>query len=106
MSALALPIPFRHLPLRFATESVSMHTILRFFLRLGLFAVGLVFALGLVVVFMLLVAAWSVRVAWLRLTGRPVAPFVMHFGPRDAFRRAWRAAPEGEVIEVEARRLS
>jgi hypothetical protein len=84
-----------------------MQKVLRFCLRLALFAVGLVFAASVVVMFMLLLAAWSARVLWLKLTGRAAAPFVMHFGPRDAFRRAWRApAAGGDVIEVEARRLS
>jgi hypothetical protein len=90
-----------------------MQTILRLCLRLGLFAVGLVFAASVMVMFMLLLAVWGARMLWLRLTGRPVAPFVMHFGPGDAFRRAYRApegayrAPAGgDVVEVEARRLS
>lgn len=83
-----------------------MPSILRFFLRLGLFAAGLVFAASVLVMFMLLLAAWGARMLWLRLTGRPVAPFVMRFGPRDAFRRAYRAPSGDDVIEVEARRLS
>jgi hypothetical protein len=84
-----------------------MQKVLRFCLRLALFAVGLVFAACVVVMFMLLLAAWSARVLWLKMTGRAAAPFVMHFGPGVAFRRAWRArAAGGDVIEVEARRLS
>lgn len=83
-----------------------MHPFLRFCLRLGLFALGLVFAACVLAMVMLLLAAWSVRAAWLRLTGRPAAPFAMRFGPRDAFRRAYRAPPGGEVIDIEARRLS
>ena len=83
-----------------------MLTILRFFLRLGLFAMGLVFAASVLVVFMLLLALWSARALWLKVTGRPAAPFVMRFGLREAFRRAYRAPPGGEVIEVEARRVS
>jgi len=83
-----------------------MHTILRCCLRLGLFAVGLVFAACVVAVFLLLLAFWSVRAMWLKLTGRSAAPFVMRFGPREAFRRAYRAPSGGEVVDVEARRLS
>jgi branched-subunit amino acid ABC-type transport system permease component len=83
-----------------------MPTLLRFCLRLVLLAAGLVFAASMAVVFTLLLVSWCTRVLWLKLTGRPVTPFVMTFGPRAAFRRAAGTAPVGDVIEVEARRLS
>jgi hypothetical protein len=86
-----------------------MLTLLRCCLRLGLFAVGLVLVAGMVALFTLVLALWSVRAVWLKLTGRPVAPFVMRFGARDVFRRAAaRPSPRAvaDVIDVEARRLS
>lgn len=83
-----------------------MHTILRCFLRVSLVAAGLVFAVSALLMFTLFLGIWSVRAAWSRLTLRPAAPFVMPMRPRQAFRRAWRAPSRGEVIEVEARRVS
>ncbi|MCE3272310.1 MAG: hypothetical protein K0S57_2707 [Ramlibacter sp.] len=83
-----------------------MQTILRLFLRLVLLAAGLVFAASVLAMSVLLLALWGARVVWFRLTGRPTVPFVMRFGPREAFRRAYRAPSDGDVIEVEARRLS
>ena len=83
-----------------------MPTILRVLLRLGLFAIGLVFAATILVVSVLLLALWGVRALWFKLTGRPVAPFVMRYKARDAFRGAYRTAPSQDVIDVEAKRLS
>lgn len=81
-------------------------TILRFFLSLGLFAVGLVFAASMLVASMLLLFFWGVRALWLRLTGRPVAPFVSRFRPREPFRGIRRPSSGKDVIDVEAKRLS
>jgi hypothetical protein len=64
---------------------------LNFFLRLVLFALGLVFALSLTVALLLLALAWGLRYAWARLTGKPVTPWVMRFDPRGGFER-FRAA--------------
>jgi hypothetical protein len=89
-------------PVRFAPEWGSMHTILRFLLPIVLFAAGLVFAACMLAVTVLLLAFWSVRAAWLRLTGRPVAPFVTRFKPRQGH----RAPAGGDVVDVEAKRLS
>ena len=63
---------------------------------------------GAVLLFSVFVTFWLVRSAWLKLTGRPAAPFGVRFGPREAFRRARQpdATPSGDVIDVEARRLS
>lgn len=80
-------------------------TILRFFLSLGLFAVGLVFAASMLVASLLLLIFWGVRALWLRLTGRPVAPFVSRF-PREPFRGTRRPSSGKDVIDVEAKRLS
>lgn len=73
-----------------------MPTILSFLLRILLVAAGLVFAASVLVVFVLLLALWSLRALWARLTGRPVTPFVMRMGPRDAFSEMMRRAPAAE----------
>ena len=68
---------------------------LNFFLRLVFFMLGLVFAASLAVAVLLLAAVWGLRYAWARLTGKPVQPWVMRFGPRggfDRFRAAGRPA--------------
>lgn len=69
-----------------------MAQILNFLLRALLLAAGLVFAASLLVVFVVLLALWSLRSLWARLTGRPVTPFVMRMGPRAAFDEAMRRA--------------
>ena len=69
-----------------------MPLIASFLLRTLLVLAGLVFAASLVVVFVLLLALWSVRAIWARLTGRPVNPFVVRFGPRQGFEEMVRRA--------------
>lgn len=71
-----------------------MPTLLTFLLRAVLVAAGLVFALSLAFAFVLLLAVWMLRAAWARLTGRPVAPFVMHMYPRDGFEQMYRRAAQ------------
>lgn len=77
--------------------------------RLVLLAAGLVFAASALVMVLLMLAWWVARVAWLKLTGRPVVPFVVRVAPRDAFRRAWPqrtgARADDRVVDVEARPL-
>jgi len=97
-----------------------MTRVLRFLLQLLLVSAGLVFAASLAVVFMVLLAAWTVRAGWARLTGRPVSPFIARMRPGDAFggfmRRQRAAEParparasgfgrSGDVTDVEARIL-
>lgn len=69
-----------------------MPTVLTFLLRAVLVAAGLVFALSLAFAFVLLLAVWMLRAAWAKITGRPVAPFVMHMYPRDGFEQMYRRA--------------
>ena len=70
-----------------------MPLILRFLLRVLLVAAGLVFAASVLAAFVLLLALWSVRALWARLTGRPVTPFVMRMGSGSAFAAMMRRAP-------------
>lgn len=63
-----------------------------FLVRLVLLACGLLFAASLAVVFVLLVALWGVRAAWARLTGKPVAPFIVGMDTLHGLRRMYRRA--------------
>lgn len=67
-----------------------MPLILRFLLRVLLLAAGLVFAASMLLVFALVLALWSARALWARLTGRPVTPFVMRMGSASAFAEMMR----------------
>ncbi|HSV45471.1 MAG TPA: hypothetical protein VLJ58_06735 [Ramlibacter sp.] len=71
-----------------------MPTLLSFLLRLFLLAAGLVFALSLAVAFVLMLALWTLRAAWARLTGKPATPFVMRFRPGEGFDRMARRGPQ------------
>ena len=69
-----------------------MPLIASFLLRTVLVLAGLVFAACLLAMFALLLALWSARALWARLTGRPVRPFVVRFGPRQGFEDLVRRA--------------
>lgn len=62
----------------------------RFLVRVVVVAMGLVLFASLLVAVMLLALAWGLRAAWARLTGRPVAPWVMRVDPRTGFRTVYR----------------
>ena len=94
-----------------------MPLVTTFLLRILLVAAGLVFAASLAVAFVLMVAIWSVRVAWSRLTGKPVPPFIIRIDPRGGFERMYRRSEQrnrrgeavpprqaaGDVTDVEPR---
>jgi hypothetical protein len=69
-----------------------MPTFMTFLLRIFLLAAGLVFAASLAVAAVLMLAAWCVRAGWAKLTGRPVAPFIIRIDPRGGFDRMYRRA--------------
>jgi len=71
-----------------------MPTFMTFLLRLFLLAAGLIFAASLAVAFMLMIGVWGVRAVWAKLTGRPVAPFIVRIDPRGGFERMYRRAGE------------
>lgn len=80
-----------------------MHTLVSFLLRLVLLAAGLVFAASLALVFVALLGLWLLRAAWARLTGRPVAPFIMRMTPREGFTQwARRAEPASRTPRADA----
>ena len=65
-------------------------------LRIVLVLAGVVFAASVAVVGALVFALWGLRAAWARLTGRPVAPFIVRVDPFGAFGGvARRARPAG-----------
>lgn len=72
-----------------------MQTVLKFLLQMVLLAAGLVFAAGLAVLFMGLMLLAGLRMAWARITGRPIVPFVFHVDPRAGFSRFYRAGRAG-----------
>ncbi|MET3375845.1 hypothetical protein ABIC89_004919 [Variovorax boronicumulans] len=82
---------------------------MNFILRVILLLLGLVFAASLAVAALLLAAAWGVRYAWGRLTGKPVTPWVMRFNPRSGFDRFRHAAQQpaeptaADVVSARAR---
>jgi len=97
-----------------------MPTLVTFILRLFLLAAGLLFAASLAVAAVLMLAVWGVRAAWAKLTGQPVAPFIVRIDPRAGFERMYRRSetagsrtpradaarrgrPVGDVTDVEAR---
>jgi hypothetical protein len=88
-----------------------MQTLFTLLIRIVLLAAGLVAAASLAVVVALALAAWGVRYAWARLTGRPVNPFVVHMHARRGFEgMARRTAPVkpapreiGDVTDVEVK---
>jgi hypothetical protein len=70
-----------------------MPTLLTLLVRVLLVAAGLFFALVLSCLFVLVLAVWLLRAGWAKLTGRPVTPFVMRKGPRQAFEEMMRRGP-------------
>jgi hypothetical protein len=88
-----------------------MQTLVAVLIRIVLVAAGLVFAISLAAVATLVVALWGARYAWARLTGRPVAPFVLRMDRFGGFGRVVRgrwqggAAPDPAATRPERREL-
>ncbi len=66
-------------------------SLLRLVLWLFLAALGLVFVASLFTVVALLAALWGLRALWARLTGQPVAPWVMRVNPGAGWNKVFRA---------------
>jgi hypothetical protein len=91
------------------------NAVVRLLFRLVFLAIGLVFAASLLVAVGLLAAFWFLRAGWAKLTGRPVAPFIVRVDPRAGFSRfrdagvrpepAGRSAQLHDVTDVEAREV-
>ncbi len=65
--------------------------IARFFLRVLLLLMGLVFAASLIVAVLVLACIWALRAGWASLTGRPVTPWVMRVNPQDGWNRFYKS---------------
>lgn len=80
-----------------------MPTFFSLLLRLVAVLAGLVFAASLAVALVLLLAVWGLRAAWARLTGRPLAPFVVRIDPLGGFNRmVRRSGPPGRTPRADA----
>lgn len=67
-----------------------MQTVFNLLLRLVLLVAGLVFAASLLFVALLFMLLWGLRALWARMTGQPVAPFIMRVDPRTGFGQVFR----------------
>lgn len=81
----------------------QLQTLVDVLIRLVLFAAGLVVAASLAVAFVILLLVGSLRLAWARLTGRPIGPLAFRVDPRGGFDRVYRARPrdKADVTDVE-----
>lgn len=64
--------------------------LLRLLVRLVLLAAGVLFFLSLLAAALVLAMVWGARALWARITGRPMAPWVLRVDPRAG----WRAAQQ------------
>lgn len=64
----------------------------RFLLRALVLALGLVFFACLVLIMVALALLWGMRALWAKLTGQPMAPWVMRVNPSAGWNRASQAA--------------
>ena len=67
-----------------------MQTVFNLLLRLVLLLAGFVFAASLLFVAVLFMLLWGLRALWARITGQPVAPFIMRVDPRTGFGQVFR----------------
>jgi hypothetical protein len=72
-----------------------MPALMNLILRVVLLFAGLVFAASLAVAFALLLASWTLRAGWAKLTGKPVTPFIVRIDPRRGFEQMYRGAAQG-----------
>lgn len=67
-------------------------SMVRFLVRALVLAMGLVFAASLLLVVVALAFIWGMRALWAKLTGQPMAPWVMRVNPGTGWSRASQAA--------------
>lgn len=77
-----------------------MQYILGFLLRIVLLLAGLVVAASIALAVLLLLSFWGLRMVWAKLTGQPMAPFVMRFNPRSGFDQVFRARQGGRMASA------
>lgn len=66
-------------------------SMVRFLFRVVVLAMGLVIAASLVLVVVALALLWGMRALWAKLTGQPLAPWVMRVNPSSGWSRASQA---------------
>ena len=65
--------------------------VIRWSLRLVVFACGALFFLSLVAAASVLALVWGARALWARLTGKPVMPWAMRMDPRTGWSTVYRS---------------
>lgn len=65
--------------------------VIRWVLRLVVFAMGVVLFLSLVAAAAVLALVWGARALWARLTGKPVMPWTMRMDPRTGWSTVYRS---------------
>ncbi|MBS0293696.1 MAG: hypothetical protein JSS01_14395 [Proteobacteria bacterium] len=65
--------------------------VIRWVLRLVVFAMGAVLFVSLLAAAAVLALLWGARALWARLTGRPVAPWTMRMDPRSGWSTVYRS---------------
>ena len=72
-----------------------MPALMNLILRVVLVVAGFVFAASLAMAFVLLLAGWTLRAGWAKLTGKAVTPFIVRIDPRRGFEQMYRGAAQG-----------
>jgi hypothetical protein len=88
-----------------------MATLFRVALRVALALAGLVFVFSLLFAALVVLALWSLRAIWSRLTGRPVARWTFKVDRQAVWNRFYRAPSQNptsprvdvDVIDVEVK---
>jgi len=91
-----------------------MRKVLGFFVRVAMVLAGLVFLVSLLLAALVMLALWSLRAIWARLTGRPVAQWTFHIDRQAVWKRFYRVPgqrttnqrDDADVIDVEAKEES
>ena len=72
-------------------------SMVRFLVRVVLWVMGLVFAASLLLLVLGLGLLWGLRALWARLTGQPIAPWVLRINPGAGWKQASRATNCGQI---------
>ena len=92
-----------------------MGMIFRVMVRLGLLLAGLIFLVSVLLAALLLLAVWSLRALWAKLTGQPVQPWTFQVNRQAMWSRFYRPPGSGRappsprddpnVIDVEPKEI-
>ncbi len=73
-----------------------MGRIVNFVIRVILVLAGLVFVASALLAALMVLALWSLRALWARLTGQPVQPWAFQFDRQAIWNRFYRGAGQGQ----------